>query len=145
MLGLVLISLVSLLLVGAVAAVPTKDPGSVRDLDALEPKFRAKVVAFLAEAKAAGTELKVLETRRTVERQAWLYAQGRTREGNIVTWTMSSRHITGEAVDLWPARLGFSDLDVKAAKATLAGLRSLANKHGLSNPVPNDEGHFQWA
>lgn len=51
----------------------------------------------------------VLEGVRTPERQAELYAQGRTKPGNIVTWTLNSRHFVqpdgfGHAVDLvpWP-------------------------------------------
>lgn len=51
----------------------------------------------------------VLEGVRTLKRQAELYAQGRTAPGQIVTWTMRSRHFVqpdgyGHAVDLvpWP-------------------------------------------
>ena len=44
---------------------------------------------------------------RTLEEQAELYAQGRTKPGKIVTWTMKSRHLPaadgfGRAVDLVP-------------------------------------------
>ena len=48
--------------------------------------------------------LMVLEGLRTKERQAELYAQGRTAPGKVVTWTMNSRHITGHAVDIAPVR-----------------------------------------
>lgn len=51
----------------------------------------------------------VLEGVRTLKRQSELYAQGRTAPGQIVTWTMNSRHFLqpdgyGHAVDLvpWP-------------------------------------------
>lgn len=44
----------------------------------------------------------VLEGVRTLERQRELYAQGRTKPGKIVTWTMQSKHIDGLAVDLVP-------------------------------------------
>lgn len=44
----------------------------------------------------------VVEGLRSKERQAELYAQGRTKPGNIVTWTMKSKHIDGLAVDLCP-------------------------------------------
>lgn len=37
---------------------------------------------------------------RTQQEQADLYAQGRTKPGPIVTWTLNSRHIGGFAVDL---------------------------------------------
>lgn len=45
----------------------------------------------------------VLEGLRTKERQAELYAQGRTTPGKIVTWTLNSKHIEGKAVDIAPA------------------------------------------
>jgi D-alanyl-D-alanine carboxypeptidase. len=38
-------------------------------------------------------------TRRTPQDQAILFAQGRTTPGHIVTWTLDSRHIPGEAFD----------------------------------------------
>lgn len=44
----------------------------------------------------------VLEGLRTKERQAELYAQGRTKPGKIVTWTLNSKHIDGKAVDIAP-------------------------------------------
>ena len=37
---------------------------------------------------------------RTYAEQQELYAQGRTKPGAIVTWTMNSRHLTGNAVDV---------------------------------------------
>jgi peptidoglycan L-alanyl-D-glutamate endopeptidase CwlK len=39
---------------------------------------------------------------RTKEQQANLYTQGRTRPGKVVTWTLNSKHITGDAVDVCP-------------------------------------------
>lgn len=51
----------------------------------------------------------VLEGVRTPQRQRELYAQGRTKPGQIVTWTLTSNHFVksdgfGHAVDLvpWP-------------------------------------------
>jgi len=46
----------------------------------------------------------VVEGLRTVERQKDLYAQGRTKPGKVVTWTMASKHIDGQAVDLAPVK-----------------------------------------
>ena len=37
---------------------------------------------------------------RSKEAQIAMYEQGRTKAGKIVTWTRTSRHITGHAVDL---------------------------------------------
>lgn len=47
-------------------------------------------------------DFSVLEGVRTLARQRELYAQGRTKPGKIVTWTMKSKHIEGKAVDLIP-------------------------------------------
>jgi len=51
-------------------------------------------------------DFKVIEGVRTPERQRELYAQGRTKPGNVVTWTLKSNHFVnpatgrGHAVDL---------------------------------------------
>jgi peptidoglycan L-alanyl-D-glutamate endopeptidase CwlK len=53
-------------------------------------------------------DFSVLEGLRTRARQTELFAQGRTRPGTIVTWTLNSRHFKnpstsfGHAVDLVP-------------------------------------------
>ncbi|WP_029085738.1 M15 family metallopeptidase [Brevundimonas aveniformis] len=58
----------------------------------------------------------VLEGVRTPERQKQLYAQGRTKPGRKVTWTLNSRHFVnpmtgyGHAVDLAPFPIDWSDL-----------------------------------
>ena len=44
----------------------------------------------------------VVEGLRTKQRQDELYAQGRTKPGKVVTWTMKSKHIDGLAVDIAP-------------------------------------------
>ena len=53
-------------------------------------------------------DFKVIEGVRTPERQRELYAQGRTKPGPVVTWTLNSNHFRqrdgfGHAVDLLPA------------------------------------------
>lgn len=52
---------------------------------------------------------------RTLAEQKELYAQGRTKPGNIVTWTLNSRHLPaadglGRAVDLAPYPIDWNDL-----------------------------------
>lgn len=56
----------------------------------------------------------ILEGVRTPERQKELYAQGRTKPGNIVTWTLTSNHFKkadgyGHAVDLAPYPIDWND------------------------------------
>jgi peptidoglycan LD-endopeptidase CwlK len=68
------------------------------------------LVRVVERAIALSTQdFAVLEGVRTPERQAELYAQGRTAPGPVVTWTLKSRHFAGpdgygHAVDLvpWP-------------------------------------------
>lgn len=100
------------------SAEPLKD----RTLAGLHPAFAGKVAALLDRLKRAGVPFGIGEARRTVERQAWLYAAGRTRPGSVITqkdggigvWpadhpvvsergaTRRSRHQSGLAVDLYP-------------------------------------------
>lgn len=63
-----------------------------------EPLVR---VVHRAATMYPGTFL-VSEGVRTQARHAELYAQGRTTPGKVVTWTMQSKHLTGDAVDLYP-------------------------------------------
>jgi peptidoglycan L-alanyl-D-glutamate endopeptidase CwlK len=55
---------------------------------------------FVARAIEAGIPVRVTSTRRSVEEQRKLYAQGRTEPGPIVTWTLNSAHIDGRAFDV---------------------------------------------
>lgn len=74
-----------------------------RDLDKLAPRFRARVEQLVERLQEAGQEPWVFETFRTRERQEWLYAQGRTRPGAIVTRARDhtrSWHGFGLAVDI---------------------------------------------
>lgn len=57
----------------------------------------------------------VIEGLRTKERQAELYAQGRTKPGKVVTWTLLSKHIDGKAVDVVLLRDGKIDWDDPSA------------------------------
>ena len=67
------------------------EPPINRNLDHLDPAFRARLQAALADLAANGTPFKFVEGFRTVERQQWLFGSGRPtavpfgRAGNIVT------------------------------------------------------------
>lgn len=50
--------------------------------------------------KAGITNIFITETYRSQERQNYLYAQGRTRPGQIVTWTLNSKHKSRLAWDI---------------------------------------------
>jgi len=55
-----------------------------------------KVVKKVAETYP----ILVIEGLRSQERQEDLYSQGRTKPGPIVTWTKTSKHTEGKAVDV---------------------------------------------
>lgn len=73
-------------------------------LDTLEPAFRAKIKAVLARLEEHGIKCVVTSARRTIAEQDALYAQGRTKPGQIVTRAKGgqSPHNFGLAVDLCP-------------------------------------------
>lgn len=80
-------------------------PPSESRLDLLAPVFRLGLEAWLREAMqyVNHVEFRVTETRRTLDRQRWLYAQGRESpylHSPRVTWTLDSRHRWGLAADL---------------------------------------------
>ena len=72
------------------------------DLTFLHPAIRDHVKQVIRELNDEGHPFQVFEAYRTPQRQAFLYAQGRTQPGDIVTkaqpWT--SYHQYGLAVDI---------------------------------------------
>lgn len=78
-----------------------------RSLDNLKGVHPDLVRVMQLAIKKSGQDFMVLEGVRTLARQKELYAQGRTKPGPKVTWTLNSRHIQkadgyGHAVDLVP-------------------------------------------
>lgn len=73
-----------------------------RDPNLLTDEAHAKLVVWKAQCFAIGLPVKITSTLRDQEFQDYLYEQGRTREGRIVTWTRNSRHLpygdTGKAI-----------------------------------------------
>ena len=79
-------------------------PAADRDLSKLHATFRRKLEAVLNDLAGHGLTLFVTEGFRSVERQLWLYAQGRTRKGPLVTRCDGvlnrSAHQSGKAADV---------------------------------------------
>ena len=75
-----------------------------RDIDTLTPDAREWFQRFRIHAEAAELiylrHWIVTSFYRDQEYQEWLYAQGRTRPGPIVTWTKNSRHTSRRAWDI---------------------------------------------
>lgn len=72
-----------------------------RDLAELKPVAeKACRLLFQECAKAGIDNIFITETYRSQERQQYLYAQGRTRPGPVVTWTLNSNHKSRLAWDI---------------------------------------------
>lgn len=77
---------------------------SARDVSRLTGVNRDLVRVVNRAASAYPGKFIVVEGLRTKARQAELFAQGRTKPGKVVTWTLNSKHIEGLAVDLCPVK-----------------------------------------
>jgi len=134
----------------------------------LHPVVRTAVVKTFVQLQAEGIPFKIFEAFRYPERQADLYAQGRTKPGSIVTYAKpwSSYHQYGLAVDFvlyindswswetgaakaaWWKRLhtvgqeeGLMRLDFEAPHLQLAGTSSSALKQGVY-PANGDQSWY---
>lgn len=71
-----------------------------RDVSQLIEQAQKACNLFMDKCKDKGLNVLITETYRSQERQNYLYEQGRTRPGNKVTWTKSSRHTSRRAWDI---------------------------------------------
>lgn len=101
---------------------------AIKDLAELDPKFRSQIEAALAEAAGDGLDPVVIETYRPQERQDELYAQGRTKPGNKVTWTRHSKHTLRLAADVCPRVSGVIAWN---SRELFDAWGAIAEKHGL--------------
>ncbi len=127
-----------------------------RDLSLLAPKFRAAVEAAIAECAQLGLPVKVNEAYRSQARQAWLYAQGRTRPGDKVTnapTALTSWHGYGLAVDVIHATKAYWPFGKGAANAANNAkwfwqVSDVFKRHGCNwggdFKTRPDAPHMQW-
>lgn len=117
-----------------------------RDINKLAEPFQTRVNKFLGECSSEKLHVFVTEAKRTKERQQWLYDSGRSEDRKsepILTWTLNSKHIDGQAIDiafkgpsLYP-----SDASVWNKVYDIAekyGILSLHRKYGVDRP------HLEW-
>lgn len=101
-----------------------------RDINKLNPKAKLACQYLLKACEQAGLKVIVTETLRTTARQQYLYAQGRTRPGSIVTncdgVTTKSIHQYGDAFDVCQNIKGKEYED-----AVIAKIGALGQKIGL--------------
>lgn len=82
------------------------EPKRISDLNELHPLVKQQAEALLEKCKSNGLNAKIIETYRSQERQDYLYEQGRTTPGQIVTWTRSSNHTSRKAFDVIQNKVG---------------------------------------
>jgi len=110
-----------------------------KDINRLQSNFKLKVIDFLQEAKDKWFDIIIFEWLRSKARQASLYAQGRSKPWNKVTWTLLSNHLTGNAVDIvfkdskWTPSWNW-DYD---------SLIEIAKKYWIRNLKPKETAHFE--
>ena len=102
---------------------------SLSRLEGVEPRLVAVVKRAI---EISSQDFMVLEGVRTPARQKELYAQGRTKPGNKVTWTLNSNHFKkadgfGHAVDLVPFPVDWNTLSKfdAVSKAMFAAAKEL--------------------
>lgn len=102
-----------------------------KDMMLLEPGTRAAVLALVAEAKAEGHDLRVLETYRSQTRQSALFARRATQLRTV------GCHGYGVAVDFGV----FTNGKYEEGNKPYVFLRTMARKHGLISG--QDWGHLK--
>jgi peptidoglycan L-alanyl-D-glutamate endopeptidase CwlK len=108
-----------------------------KDLTGLSTELQAKVQRVTDRMKSEfGHDVTIVETTRSQDRQDWLFEQGRSRAGQVVTWTRDSAHTRGEAVDVmidgsYDNPQGF------------ARLQQIAKEEGLRTLGARDPGHLE--
>lgn len=114
------------------------DPKQVeRAMQRLDPEFRTRLERVIGRMRAEhGHEVKLVETTRSQVRQDFLFEQGRSRPGPVVTWTRSSNHTLGRAADV----LIDGTYNNPAGYAKLA---QIASEEGLRTLGSKDPGHVE--
>lgn len=115
---------------------------TIRDISELTPNAQKACNLFMAECKKQGLNVLITETYRSQERQDYLYAQGRTRKGNKVTWTKYSRHTSRRAWDICKNLKGHEYTDTEFFNKCGEIARSLGITWGGDWSTP-DRPHFE--
>jgi peptidoglycan L-alanyl-D-glutamate endopeptidase CwlK len=128
-----------------------------RKLEDLHPRVQAMARRLLDDAARAGIPLTVTFTLRSMETQAALYAQGRSKPGKIVTNARPgySFHNFGLALDVAPTELlklpnwGDTLATQKRADALWAKLgaigKAIGFRWGGDFVSIKDRPHFEWS
>lgn len=130
-----------------------------RKLNDLEPQFYLLACQLIARCTEENIPVIIIFTGRTEQEQADLYAQGRTKPGKIVTWTLDSKHVMkapdfkSRAIDICPYEefkyAGPDKLLWDAENEVWNKIGAVGEKLGLKwgiirNGQRIDLGHFEW-
>lgn len=136
---------------------------STRDIKELNPLVQVMLNTALTKIKNKKITPLVVETYRPLERQYYLYGQGRSvstcvgagvpkkyaqkyaRSGSKVTWTLNSIHIKRCAVDLIPQRNGKAiwNSNDSQTKQIISIMESVGFEAGANWSSSPDSPHFQ--
>lgn len=116
---------------------------AVNSLDELTPETREAAELFLKVAKDRGLRVYITETYRSQARQNHLYAQGRSRPGDVVTWTKQSSHTDRTAFDIAQAVKGKEYSDDRFFQKCADIGREIGLEVGY-DWNPKDAPHFQF-
>jgi peptidoglycan L-alanyl-D-glutamate endopeptidase CwlK len=120
---------------------------SQRSLTALVGVHPSMIRVVKRAILISGQDFMVTEGVRTPERQRELYAQGRTKPGKKVTWTLRSNHFVqtsgyGHAVDLCPSPVDWNDLT--KFHAIVAAMKEAARLEGVKIVCGGDWSKPDW-
>lgn len=117
---------------------------SCRDINELSPVAKKACTLFLDECKKANLPIFITETYRSQARQNYLYEQGRSRPGKVVTWTHSSNHTGRMAWDIAVDKKGLDLYDIKTLEKAGAVAKKLGITWGGTWSAKNlDRPHFE--
>lgn len=108
-----------------------------RDIKDLSVEMRPICEQWCKEMDVAGIPYIITCTRRTQAEQEALYAQGRTKPGPKITWTLNSKHLTGDAFDFVIMWNGKPDWTM-AQKEWWEKAVKIGKKLGLSQVIGKD-------
>lgn len=116
-----------------------------RDIDLLRPDVAENVRVFLRLCKEQGLKVLITQTVRDDEYQAYLYSQGRTRSGSIVTNSKRTTfHGAGLAFDICQNIKGQEYSDAAFFVNCAAIAKHLGFSWGGDWKSFPDRPHFQW-
>jgi len=112
-----------------------------RDINDLRPDVKENVRIFIGIMADKGFPVGISSTYRNDEQQAYLYEQGRTRPGSVVTWSkVTTFHGARLAFDIFQNIRGKEWNDPKF----WAAADEVLDKMGFSK-LSNEKPHAQWS